>query len=396
VGKRFDYIDALRGYAILGVVIVHAGQCVEGLDVEATAWGARGVQLFFVVSALTLMTSWTERNDGAQAFYIRRLFRIAPMFWLAILFYLWLWGMGPSGYAPNGLSAWHVGMTAIFLHGLHPETITSVVPGGWSVADEVLFYAIFPLAAAFLATWLRAAMFTLATTWLAYLFFRTAPGFVPVLFPNEPSELLHTFAFLSFPFQVTAFPAGILAFHSIRFARKRVPPWLIEIVLVATVALLVLHGYKSVHNVPAFGLLFAAVATTMGLGAGGYLVNPVIRHIGKVSFSAYLIHFSLLGPVTAFAHSLGVRGPWGLAVILPALVVATTTIATATFLLIEQPAISFGRRVVAWRRFALPPETASSAHDLQSGFGIREGSDPQVGLVSVRTAPPGLGINQIT
>jgi peptidoglycan/LPS O-acetylase OafA/YrhL len=290
------------------------------------------VQLFFVVSALTLMTSWTERSDGAQAFYIRRLFRIAPMFWLAIPFYLWLWGAGPSGYAPNGLSAWHVGMTAIFLHGLHPETITSVVPGGWSVADEVLFYATFPLLAAFLATWLRAAIFTLAAAGLAHLFFLTASGFLPVLFPNEPSDLLHTFAFLSFPSQVTAFAAGILAFHSIRLGRKRVPHWLVETVLVGAIALLVLQGYKSVHNLRAFGLLFAAVATTMGLGAGGYLVNPVIRHIGKVSFSAYLIHFSLLGPVTALAHSLGVTGAWGVAVILPALVLATTIIATATFL----------------------------------------------------------------
>ena len=349
MGTRFDYIDALRGYAILGVMIVHAGPCVDGLDVEATAWGARGVQLFFVVSALTLMTSWTERSDGAQAFYIRRLFRIAPMFWLAIPFYLWLWGAGPSGYAPNGLSAWHVGMTAIFLHGLHPETITSVVPGGWSVADEVLFYAIFPLVAAFLATWMRAAMCTLAATGLAYLFWLTASSFVPLLFPNEPSNLLRTFAFLSFPLQVTAFTAGILAFHSIRLARKRVPRWLIETVLVAAIALLVLRGYKRVYDVPAFGLLFAAVATTMGLGAGGYLVNPVIRHIGKVSFSAYLIHVSLLGPAAALAHSLGVRGAWGLAVILPAFVLATTIFATATFLLIEQPAISFGRRVVSWR-----------------------------------------------
>jgi peptidoglycan/LPS O-acetylase OafA/YrhL len=96
-------------------------------------------------------------------------------------------------------------------------------------------------------------------------------------------------------------------------------------------------------------LLFAAVAMTMGLGAGGFLVNPVIRHIGNVSFSAYLIHFSLLGPVTALAHALGVEGAWGLAVVLPALVLATTIIATVTYLLIEQPAINFGRRVVKWR-----------------------------------------------
>ena len=39
MGKHFGYIDALRGYAILGVMIVHGGGSVEGLDVQAKAGG---------------------------------------------------------------------------------------------------------------------------------------------------------------------------------------------------------------------------------------------------------------------------------------------------------------------------------------------------------------------
>lgn len=69
--SHLDYIDALRGYAILLVMIVHAGIVMP----EATAyvsWGARGVQLFFVISAVTLMASWERRHDGAAAFYVRR------------------------------------------------------------------------------------------------------------------------------------------------------------------------------------------------------------------------------------------------------------------------------------------------------------------------------------
>jgi len=346
---RFAYIDALRGYAILGVMIVHGGQCVEGLDVRATAWGARGVQLFFVVSALTLMKSWTERNDGPEAFYIRRLFRIAPMFWLAIPFYLWLNGTDPTYYAPNGITAWHVGMTASFLHGLHPETITSVVPGGWSVADEVLFYILFPLIASLVTTWGRAALLMVATLHFAHLYYGTGLDFLPAVFPDQKRDLLAVFMFLSVPNQVAAFAAGILAFHSIEVASAKLPRWSVETALLGAAALIIVQAYTNVHDVPNFGLLFGVVATTMGLGAGCYLVNPVIRHLGKVSFSAYLIHFALLGPVTIFARSIGVTGPWALAVVLPALVLATTMIATVSFLIIEQPAINLGRRVVAWR-----------------------------------------------
>jgi acyltransferase-like protein len=83
--KRFVYIDVLRGYAVLGALFVHCSQYV-GFDCFA-AFGARGVQLFFVVSALTLMASWHSRADGVTAFFLRRVFRIVPMYWLTILIY---------------------------------------------------------------------------------------------------------------------------------------------------------------------------------------------------------------------------------------------------------------------------------------------------------------------
>jgi peptidoglycan/LPS O-acetylase OafA/YrhL len=84
---RYAYIDALRGYAILMVIGVHSGFYFSNLPPSTTAivsMGARGVQLFFVASAMTLFMSWKVRDDGAKAFYIRRLFRIAPMFYLSM------------------------------------------------------------------------------------------------------------------------------------------------------------------------------------------------------------------------------------------------------------------------------------------------------------------------
>ena len=54
---HYKYIDALRGWAILGVIIVHSSQNFELPSIlsRLSAAGARGVQLFFVVSALTLL-----------------------------------------------------------------------------------------------------------------------------------------------------------------------------------------------------------------------------------------------------------------------------------------------------------------------------------------------------
>jgi exopolysaccharide production protein ExoZ len=145
--RHFDYINALRGYAILMVIAVHTAQAFPDLPpslAQILTQGARGVQLFFVTSALTLCMSWVARNESAADFYTRRLFRIVPMFWIAIIFFLWLNGTAPSSYAPYGIDFKHIAMTVLLVQGLWPDTITSVVPGGWSVADEVIFYALFP------------------------------------------------------------------------------------------------------------------------------------------------------------------------------------------------------------------------------------------------------------
>jgi peptidoglycan/LPS O-acetylase OafA/YrhL len=133
--------------------------------------GARGVQLFFVVSALTLTLSWHARDDGVAAFYVRRLFRIVPMFWLAILIFLLLLGFDPRYWAPQGIGWPHVLVTALFLHGFHPDTMSSVVPGGWTIAVEMTFYCSFPLLVWGLRSWQIAAVALVAAMCLAILLY---------------------------------------------------------------------------------------------------------------------------------------------------------------------------------------------------------------------------------
>jgi len=149
--RKYDYIDALRGYAILAVLLVHSTQQVAPINLafqRLASHGGRGVQLFYIASALTLCLSWQFRASleafPVRNFFIRRFFRIAPMFYVAMAFYLCLYGFSPRYWAPNGLEWWYLPLTALFLNGYHPETLTSVVPGGWSVAVEMNFYLVLP------------------------------------------------------------------------------------------------------------------------------------------------------------------------------------------------------------------------------------------------------------
>ena len=61
--KHYAYIDALRGFAILAVIATHTSQItpdVNGTTIKLLTQGARGVELFFLTSALTLMMSYFE------------------------------------------------------------------------------------------------------------------------------------------------------------------------------------------------------------------------------------------------------------------------------------------------------------------------------------------------
>ena len=214
--RRFSYIDALRGYAILMVIAVHTSQVFPDLPKSLSTilnQGARGVQLFFVTSALTLSMSWVSRKESALAFYLRRFFRIAPMFWLAIPFFVWLDGTGRTLYAPEGIGVRHIAMTAMFVHGLWPDTITSVVPGGWSVADEVIFYALFPVMVPALlqASWRSLIIVMVIAVVLGAQVSRLLDGFSDLL-PASAQGVAGEYFSLWFPRQLPCFIFGVALF----------------------------------------------------------------------------------------------------------------------------------------------------------------------------------------
>jgi len=144
--RRNQSLDLLRGVAILLVVLVHCQEestgVVPGLTWFAKEFGGLGVQLFFIVSGYTMMLTFGDRVDlnAARSFYLRRFFRIAPLFWVAIVFYLLVTrGRGITNFAPDGVSVSDVLLTFFFLHSSSVTAYNSVVPGGWSIAVGMEF-----------------------------------------------------------------------------------------------------------------------------------------------------------------------------------------------------------------------------------------------------------------
>jgi peptidoglycan/LPS O-acetylase OafA/YrhL len=353
--KHYPYIDALRGYAVLAVVATHVQELTPDLPFvvkRCADFAATGVLLFFVVSAFTLTASWRRRDDGAAAFYIRRLFRIAPAFWLAAVFYLVFPWWARSYWAPNGVSGATIGLTFVFLNGWSPEMYNAVVPGGWSIATEFGFYAVFPL----LVTWLRSATAALIAA-VAYLlvFIASFPAVLAILdavYPNTPTDLVTRFATMWLPGALYTFLAGMVAWQATR-ASRRIAETEVAVSLALILALPFLQSPPQLANIGPT-VAFALLAHGLASGGGRYLVNRFVARIGVVSFSIYLWHFEivmLLRGVITPQH--GWHGA-DFALWYALTLAASYAIAEVSYRLVERPGIRLGALVARRVRRRLP------------------------------------------
>ena len=351
--KKLDYIDAIRGLAIILVVMTHASQYVKPLSEvlqRIMVEGARGVQLFYVASAVTLCMSWAARKSHEQNpvfnFYVRRFFRIAPMFYLAIIGYLILNGLSPTYWAPNGIEWWFVPVTALFLHGFHPETINSVVPGGWSIAVEMTFYLVFPFLMRFRKTYYFLGAF------LVCVLLQRLNSYASVrIFPYPPDQeyMAVNFSALNFLSQSPVFLLGIFAYLFLK--RDRVSNT--KMLTVGGLLFCFLSvkfwslSHKPVSHDVYAGAMFAVLFVFVAYYPVKILVNKFMIGLGKLSFSMYLTHFAVLGLFTKLGVVSFIGNGNKESIIYFTLVLLTSAgVSAVTYKFIEKPGVSIGRRLI--------------------------------------------------
>jgi peptidoglycan/LPS O-acetylase OafA/YrhL len=109
---RMDSLDVARGAAALLVVADHGlQQCVPGYlgwSRDHVHVSAAGVLVFFLVSGFVVPMSREAARSGA-AFWVRRLFRLFPVYWLSLALaaaYLAAAGAVPLGVALSDTATW--------------------------------------------------------------------------------------------------------------------------------------------------------------------------------------------------------------------------------------------------------------------------------------------------
>ncbi|MEW9624243.1 acyltransferase family protein [Rhodanobacter geophilus] len=343
VDRMIPGIHALRGLAAVAVVLFHFTQLTpvpvpESLRFVANDF-AEGVYLFFVLSAFALMHS-TERHTGrpqwAKTFFIKRFWRIAPLFYL-ILVLVVCWRLTSGGV----VDPWQVFLNLTFTTAFLPKD--GMVPAGWTIGVEMLFYAIFPVLLLTVRT-MRAAIVLSIVTMLAtcadrILLFREYGSWANFMVPSN----LCFFAF------------GILAYRialSDHAASRRIRQIAPIVSLAAIIGLLLvpesypLRGGAALIKI-IWGLAFALLCTWRGV-AKSHRGNPLMHYLGERSYSIYLLHplviwllrsrlqnlYSMLVPIV------GGLGGWCVcvAILLAVLLVGCE----ATYRMVELPGIQMG------------------------------------------------------
>ena len=367
---QLDFVDALRGIAIVGVLISHAQRNVEiyqamGREALMSPWlsryaaqGARGVQLFFVVSALTLFLSAGKRSNETTPwlnFYLRRFFRIAPMFYLAFAVYC----LAPAllkghDFPPAGT----VLGTLSFTNGWNPAWLlgaNDVVPGGWSIGVEMSFYIVFPL------VFLALRNFPRALAALVLFLVVDVATWGPLLRnpPIADADLWERFAFVWLPNQLPIFLFGICVYFVLFGRAGRITAFFKDgdrvrngfwFALAALVLLVVPQWTEDPRAVFLYGAAFALLALCLYRQPYRWLVNVPLRHIGKISFSGYLTHFAMLQvarKLLAKVHADTHLTPdlYFLATVVVALA-GTVVVSSVTYRVVEVPGQAWGKRLI--------------------------------------------------
>ncbi len=292
-------VQALRGIAALLVVMQHL----------VTMWypevrhsfpmiafkGTSGVDIFFVISGFIMPLSVRRSGSRARAartFFIRRLERIVPLYWICTVLKYCVVRLSPDLSEHGVGSGWHVFASFLFLPSF--DTSHHVVPLlqlGWTLNWEMLFYALMAIAL-LLGAPLRFFLPPILIG-LASLYFVHPPSNLPL--DTRTIPLLVEF--------LLGLALSVRYRHRLRSARTVPAPvaWTIGIA-----AFLALIFWLPATNYPLFFGGFLAMAV---VGAGLELEESIGHHIprlllllGDASYSIYLTHWFL---VSIFRKTLG-------------------------------------------------------------------------------------------
>lgn len=377
VSAHIDWLDGLRGFAALWVLLSHVQILVGMQPIPVLSWGGLAVDLFMMLSGFLMAHHYLQRAEvepwqhpnTALVFWVRRFFRIAPLYYLLLLTVLiigpwlgeyrtsiaavWPWTATPlERYTDQSLD--NALMHVSFLFGATPFYAFRTALPDWSIGLEMQFYLMFPLLMLMIA-WIgpiRAGLGAIFACLAVQWFF---PGFS------------HAFQMPSFlPLKLYVFFIGIWLALGRHHGTMRA--MLLVALLVAGFWARRFQG-ESIARVFMVIMMFYLMDGSASLPLSGVLsrylerlrsalARPSGKFLGETSYAVYLLHLAVVLPVagTLAQQAWYVReSPW-IRFTVCALITFTIVypISWQLYSTVERRGIQWGKRAVARMRRRVP------------------------------------------
>jgi peptidoglycan/LPS O-acetylase OafA/YrhL len=294
-------IDGIRAFAIVSVIINHFNK-------EILPSGYLGVDIFFFISGFVITSSIASRSsknfgDFILDFYTRRIKRLVPALVVFIFvnsLLICLVNPRPNASLENGIAAL-VGVANLYLSSQSTDyfaaaTELNIFAHTWSLGVEEQFYCLFPL-----LLWLTGYASMKERRSSKKLFWILAVLSVASLwtFINTYKTNFSTAYFLM-PTRLWELGSGCLLFLGSNHANQdffhqvaKISP---AIVIASMMAILLLPSQFAVEATIAVVVATAILTTCLRSATLTYrfFTHPQVVYIGKISYSLYLWHWSVL------------------------------------------------------------------------------------------------------
>ena len=136
-------IQYLRAVAA-GLIAFQHAMGVPAFVHYAAHFGTVGVDLFFVISGF-IMWSTTASHRTPVKFWLARIVRIVPLYWIFTTLYVAAALIAPESFYVVHLEAAHILKSYLFVPATHPNLglIAPVYTLGWTLNYEMFFYLLF-------------------------------------------------------------------------------------------------------------------------------------------------------------------------------------------------------------------------------------------------------------
>ena len=354
--RRLPFIDSLRGIAAVYVALFHLAY-IPSPNLHVPHWasdvvltGGTAVTMFFLVSAFSLchaMPAHARQGDGAMVFYTRRLFRIAPLFCVILILYLvrdyWLFSVvhSPKEILEN----------AFYVFNFIPGRQAGIVWASWTIGVEMVFYLIFPLIYANATDPFRVVSLIVLSLFGVVLAHEVL--FYTSLDEAQQQAYLHLSIFRHLP--IFMFGVGVYYIYDRQINTRRLPASFGVALILGSLYLYyaLLHGALNFAFTDSYywqAIVYGGLILGLGIHPSRVFVNRATQYCGKISYSIYLVHPSViffLIPVFRAIYALSIPGTAKFLIAAAVMLVCVVTLASLFYRFVEQPGMRLGKRVIA-------------------------------------------------